>query len=770
MAEETIEGKIVRVVWQNDEDRFFIFRLSTSQGQVTAKGTVLAGDLIDGLGVQLKGEWKSHPKYGRSFAFNRFKIGKAKTPEGMVRVLQAGIKGIGPVTARNMVEHFGQDLVKVLSKTPERLLEMKAFQTPAGNRKYERIVNKWKGFRGELAVASFLMGHGLGPATTKKVYAHFGEDTIHLIKENPYYLLDVSGVGFNLADKIAFALDCPPDAPWRIQAAIYHVINRWGGQNGHLFLTRDELYDRILQITKLGVRNFGRQLLDSEVFDMCKLMGQDDFRPVFCQLVLESPDRVYMWSRFKFEQESAELLSRLMWTDVPRQVSPKMMEEFTNDYEADEQIELSAKQREGLLRAVTEKVMLLTGLPGTGKTTLLKGVMRLFEAAKVNVALLAPTGIAAKRMSQVTGRPASTIHRALQFKGAAGWGRNQSNMLPVDAVIVDESSMVDQEVFYRLLSALPVSCRLLIVGDPAQLPSVGPGNVLHQLITSGTVPHVHLTDIFRQSEASDIVTNAHRITNGEVPIFDSGRGRDFHFFQMEDDDRTISRILRAAVAFQEKGRNFHVISPMHNGEIGVTNLNEVLKEELNPPSDFGTTEAQVGKFKWFREGDRIMVTVNNYDLGVFNGDMSVVHNIDVKGKKLSFYIDGEIGQELKTISFTEANEMLKLAFCTTVHKMQGLEADIIMMPFTMAFGIMLQRNLLYTAVTRAKKKVFIFGEWKAVRKAVRTLRVQLRNTRFADRLNVEFAAYQALVDEDGPAVIDPRLRKTETIEDRALAD
>ncbi len=737
MAQEIVEGRVRRIVWQSDEDRYFIFRLSSPTGEFSAKGTIPAGDLIEGLAVKLKGEWKTHPRYGRSFAFTRFSLAKAKTPEGLVRVLQAGIKGIGPVTARKMIDFFGMDLTTVLTKTPERLLEMPGFQSTAGRRKYQRIVDKWQGFRGELQACSFLMGHGLGAATTKKVYARFGDETVKLVKENPYVLLDVSGIGFILADKIAFALDTPPDAPWRIEAAIYHVLNRWGAQNGHLFLTRDELFDRITKITKLGVRNFGRPLLDTEVHETCQRMSQDKYRPRFCQLHMEK-DRIYTRARYWYEQKSADRLAEMMWMDQASPASDTMIDNFIVDYEASEGIELSEKQRLGLLQAMSHKVMLLTGLPGTGKTTLLKAVMQLFELAQTNVALLAPTGIAAKRMSQITGRPAMTIHRALQYKGDS-WGRHSDNQLPVEAVIMDESSMVDQEVLYRLLEALPTHCRLLIVGDPDQLPSVGPGNVLHQLIDSQEIPHVHLVDIFRQAEASDIVTNAHRITNGLMPDLVDGRGRDFHFLQMEDEDKILAYILKAAARFKERGKNFHVISPMHGGEIGVTALNEALKEELNP-DDGDKSEAKVGKFKEFRQGDRIMVTVNNYDLEVFNGDMSEIEWIDGKAKRLAFYIDVEQGRKLVTLTFTQANDMLKLAFCTTIHKMQGLEADVILMPFTTAFGIMLQRNLLYTAVTRAKKKVFIFGEWRAIRKAVNTQRVQTRNTRFAERLSMAVMA------------------------------
>lgn len=759
MAEETIEGKLDRVVWQKDEDRFFIFRVSTGSGLVTAKGVVPSGEPIPGLYVKLRGEWTSHPKHGRSFKFKRFGLGTTTTVEGLTRVLECGVRGIGPVTARAIVNRFGTDTIDVITKEPERLLEMEEFQSDAGRRKWERVIAKWKGFHEEMRVSAFLMGRGLGQALTKRVIERYGDRTVEMVQENPYVLLDVPGVGFKLADRVAFSLGITPDAPQRIEASIYHVLNRLGAQSGHLFLSRDDLFAGIRKITKLSVRGFGRDLMDDEVHETCLRMSRETFRPYFCQLVIDGP-RIYTAQRYRFEAESASKLAQLMWAEVPIQYDDERLETFVREYESSEGITLSKEQRAGLRCALDSKVMLLTGLPGTGKTTLLKAIMQLFRSFRIHVAMLAPTGIAAKRMAQVVERPASTIHRCLQFNGSE-WHRNQRKPLVVDAVIVDESSMVDQEILYRLLDALPDTTRLLLVGDPAQLPSVGPGNVLHQLMESGEIPHVHLTEIFRQAEASDIVTNSHRITNGQLPLFVNGRGKDFHFFELPDAERIYERLVRAAKALHDKGTNFHVVAAKHAGDLGVTALNELLKEELNPPSDFGAgkPEAKVSKHKEFRVGDKVMVTVNNYDLRIFNGDMAVISEItNGREKTVKFYVDimdedsWKPKATLITLTYPEAAEMLQLAFCTTVHKMQGLEADVILMPFVKDYGIMLQRNLFYTAVTRARRKVLIFGEWRAVRRAVNNSRVDERNTLLSSRLRDEVVMLGGELGDDAQLV------------------
>lgn len=772
-----LEGVVRCIIYKNTESHYYVFKLQLDSGSyVTATGSIPVGWAVNDLRLSLTGDYVKTEKYGESFKFTGMRVVEDRTAKGIIALLQSSIETIGPMMASRLVAQYGAGLLEILDNTPDRLKEMPEFQTANGATRLATIVKSWQQYRHSATVVSFLMGHGLGPTQAAGVFEALGTNALERIRKNPYVLTGVDHIGFMRADKVALSMGVPTDHPLRLKSAIYYAISEAGKAGGHLYLTRGGAYSAVCSLTaKNKIVSFGRDVLEPEIHRLCHEMAEPDSVSGASSLYIDG-DRIYTAAAYHYETKSAELLAGMLEkrSDAGSDIDPASLNAFISEYEKEHGLVLSEHQKTGVKLVALNRVVLITGLPGTGKTTVLRAVVRLFQQNNLTYALMAPTGIAAKRLSDVVnggceplngsadsaesttstspvgtsqcaGVPALTIHRALRYKGGSLWGYCAAEPFPAEAVVVDECSMVDMEVFFRLVSAMPRQARLVLVGDPAQLPSVGPGNVLQELIACGLIPHVSLTEIFRQAGTSDIVLNAHRINAGEVPVIQSvgSAGKDFHFLQIADDDAILKSVLAAAKSCHAKGCSYKVISPRHAGVLGEANLNEQLKELLNPHVD--QAEATLGDLS-LREGDQVMVVSNNYKHGLYNGDMGVVLTIDSKQRDVTVSINNVysgrssrvdrsvVAGETHVLTFGEASDLLRLAYAITVHKSQGSEYEIVIMPFVGSFSVMLQRNLLYTAVTRAKKKVFIMGEWGAVRRAVANARVSDRNTQLSSRI------------------------------------
>ena len=723
-----ISGQVEHIVWSDVDERVFIFKMKLeSGGRCGARGVVPTHNLLRGLNIHLEGDFED-TKYGKTFVFKRFGLKKDNTVQGIVCYLQSMVESIGPITAKRIVDKFGVDTVNVMMNEPKRLKEFPEFTTAAGAARLKRIVKSFQQTSREAVVMSFFMGSGLGVDQSRSLFRKWGDKAIDIVKENPYKLMAIDRFGFIAADKVAYSLGVSADDPNRIMAAIYHSIVDVGQRNGHVYLTRSEVYSNVLDLAnRPGVRRFGRDILESEIREMCIRMAAVENQ--WCRLHIEE-NRIYPRWSYDHERYSAQRVVDMIESGEDHRIgTDEVVESFLTKYQDRNSINFSEQQLSGFRMAVNNRIMVLTGLPGTGKTTLMKAVVDYYTDRGLDFQLMAPTGIAAKRLSEITKFPAKTIHRCLRYKGAT-WDVNSQEPLPADAAVIDEFSMVDQEVFYHLLNGLRPEARLLMVGDPSQLPSVGPGNVLWELTQVGLIPHVALTEIYRQEKASDIVTNSHRIVHGLAPEILEGKDKDFHFFNMQDEDQILGHILHACERLTALDKQFQVISPRHAGTLGVSNLNDAIRDRLNPLS--GQAELKVSRDRTFREHDRVMITRNDYEREVYNGDVGRI--VAIIDNNLVIDIESAVQPIRITLPKSEARTILKLAYAITVHKSQGQEHDMVIMPFVSAFGIMLQRNLFYTAVTRAKKKVFIYGNWNAIVRAVGNSRVKSRNTYLSNRI------------------------------------
>jgi exodeoxyribonuclease V alpha subunit len=581
---------------------------------------------------------------------------------------------------------------------------------------------------------------GLSSMDIQLAMARFGMEAASVIRQNPYRLMEVVDdfpkIDRFAVDQMGFKLN----APQRVGGAILWVL-RESAHQGHLYLRRAELP---VMLDRLVKRHSMFALVDEGEAAFDKIV---DGLVADKAVVLEEGTGVYLPDHYEFERQSAKLLSSLL---APASINVDL-KLFLEAYERSNHITLSDAQRQAVESLARDRVLVLTGLPGTGKTTAVRALVRLFEENRVSFSLMAPTGIAAKRLAAVTGQDASTIHRALRYDGKR-WGFGAHNRFIIDAVIVDEVSMVDQELLYRLLRALRSDTVLVLVGDDAQLPSVGPGNVLRELVSCEDIPNVRLTQIFRQSEKGEIVVNAHRINDGHMPLLPSAKeGQEFRFVRLSDEARIVDLIVGMAEKLKSRDANFQILSPKYEGLVGVNNLNERLRDRLNPE---GPREWQRG-FLRFRQGDRLMVVQNDYERGVYNGDMGKL--VQIRDDNLIVRVHGLGGDDLDMeVEFPVGivEDKLRLAYAVSVHKSQGSEFDTIILPVVKSQGRMLQRNLLYTAVTRARKFVWLLGEEAAIQRAVNNNLVVRRNTAFAKAVTERVVA--GVVDGHGEAGIDAR--------------
>jgi exodeoxyribonuclease V alpha subunit len=701
-----IEGEVTRVTYRS-EDGYTVLRLGAAGAPTTCVG--FFARIGPGDRIKATGAWVDHPKYGNQFSVATYEIIPPHTTEGIARYLASGIvRGIGPGIAERIVERFGEKTLEVIEKNPRRLSEVEGL----GPKRIQAIKKAWREQREISKLMVFLESNGIRAGGALRIYRHYGSKSIEVIRENPYKLAaDIWGIGFATADKMAYRLGIAPDAPVRIRAAIVYVLSE-AAEEGHVFLPGDFLGAKCTEM--LGI--------DEVTFEgaLEALAGESQ--------VVREDGRVYLPHLIAAEKAVTADLKRLQEAEEA-EGGPEVpgLDELLRRMEAESGVRFAQSQVDAIRQGLKSRLAIITGGPGTGKTTIVRAFVELYQEHGLKVSLAAPTGRAAKRMSEVTGCEAKTIHRLLEYSPRENaFRRNATSPLEADLVVVDEASMLDILLGASLLGAIKSPTSIILVGDVDQLPPVGPGNFLRDLIDSRKLAVSRLTQIFRQEAGSTIVENAHRINAGEFPVFSRGSG-DFFLIEEDNPAEVAARIVELCSTKLQAGFGFdgvndvQVLSPMYKGDAGATNLNAKLQESLNPAG------AQVEGLR-FRIGDKVMQLRNNYDKMVFNGDIGRVAGYDADDDKVIVRFDAEVDYDRSEL------DEITLAYAVTVHKSQGSEFPCIVMPILTQHYIMLYRNLIYTAVTRAKSLVVLVGTKKAVSLAVRNVRTEQRFSSLADRL------------------------------------
>lgn len=717
---ETLRGELRRVRFTSADGSFAVcdFVAPTHVMPITMVGNIMSAQ--PGESIEVVGRWIDDARFGRQLKIVRLHAIPPITREGIERYLKGGfIEGIGPTLARRIVDAFGEATLDILDETPQRLAEVEGI----GKLRSERIIEAWTRQRTIRRVMVFLHSHGVSSTYASKIFKLYGDRAVEIILNNPYKLAeDIFGIGFFKADEIARKAGLEADAPERLAAGLMHALKQ-ASHDGHMFLPLDELKGKAAELLQCEP-----ELLGSSIEEL-RMEQKIIIEPV---VELDCP-AVYLARAYKAEVDAARHLSRLIHAPMLLRSGP-VDDAALSALERDLGIELAAAQRQGVRAAWSDKVMILTGGPGTGKTTIVRAVVALGEQLGKRIALAAPTGRAAKRLSETTGRSAQTLHRLLEFSfQQGGFQYNEERPLDVDMLIVDEASMIDSYLLLGIVRALPDHASLLFVGDVDQLPSVGPGSALEDMIRSNTVKTVRLVEIFRQAAGSSIVLNAHRVNKGQLPQTPErapGQLVDFYMIQTDEPEQAQERILemiceRIPKAFgYDPIEDVQILSPMHKGQVGCAALNALLQERLNP--DAPTLIRGQHRFK---VGDKVMQLRNNYDKEVFNGDIGVVSTIDLEEGYLFVRMDDrEVAYELPDL------DELGLAYAITVHKSQGSEYPVVILPMMTQHYMMLQRNLLYTALTRAKSLLILVGTAKAVGLAVKRDEAKLRYTQLSRRL------------------------------------
>lgn len=719
-----LQGTISKITYQDREGRYTVARLEVDGTQeITVVGEIFP--VGEGEEIKVSGLWRMHPRYGLQFQVERWEKLEPATLKGIERYLGSGlIKGIGPTYAQRLVSAFGLDTLRVLSEEPHRLQEVQGI----GKTRAQRILHAWEEQKGMREIMVFLQGHGVSSSLALKIYRVFGSETVARVKENPYCLgREIYGVGFISADRIAATMGISGDFPLRVQAGLLHVLRKFSDE-GHCFVPLPLVKSNASAL--LGVEE---ETVESAIK---KLAAEREV--VLEEVSEEIGTRVYLQEFYQAEHRIAAALRRLL--SAPSFLSRDKEEKKLLDLFAPSTLNslnpstflLEEEQREAVLQALEEKVLVITGGPGTGKTTLLTAFLALFRRSNISFALAAPTGRAAKRMEEMAREEAKTIHRLLEYNPREHrFERAEGNPLEVDVVIIDEASMVDLPLMEHLLRAVAPRSHLILLGDVDQLPSVGPGGVLRDLIECGVVPVVVLKRIFRQGGESLIVVNAHRILQGQPLLFrhDSEK-RDFVFIAREREEEileTVKELIKDRIprSLQMKSCDaIQVLSPMHRGLLGTVHLNQELQKLLNPD---GESVERSGSLLRFR--DKVMQLRNNYEKGVFNGDLGRIIAIDKKEGELQVDFEGRSVQ----YAFDELDE-LTLAYATTVHKSQGSEYPVVVIPIHTSHYLMLHRSILYTAVTRGKELVVLVGSKRALSIAIKNVRVEQRFTALKEKL------------------------------------
>ncbi|MBP1763056.1 MAG: helicase, RecD/TraA family [Firmicutes bacterium] len=715
---EKLTGLVENITFQAEQGGFVVFRLKLpgEGGTVPVVGNVSApfiGDQLD-----MDGEWVEHARFGRQFRVASYRRVAPTTTAGIERFLASGaVKGIGPSMAARLVEHFGAQTLEVLDVYPHRLVEVSGI----GTKKAEMIRQSYAELAEMREVLLYLELHGVTGAYAAKIFAHYGSASVDVLKENPYQLAaDVDGIGFRTADQIAMSLGMPVDCGERLAAGIQYALLQIS-LNGHTCVPEELLVQetaKLLRVERLVVAEVLQRLIRED-----QLYTED-----YHGMVLIYPRYLYY-----AEKRAAERLLQLQQRARPTAQGDH--EATVAEWEAHSGIQLAAAQHEALVSALRHGVLVLTGGPGTGKTTVVKGILGVLQEQRFVIKLAAPTGRAAKRLSEASGCEAVTVHRLLEstggVEGAPLFLRTAENPLEADVVIIDEASMLDISLTSYLLQAVPDGCRVIFVGDVDQLPAVGPGSVLKDIIRSEVTPVVRLTEVFRQSGESPIILNAHRINRGLLP--DISSSLDFQFLPLADSEAVARKIVELcsdelpATGYGGWG-DVQVLSPMHRQDCGVENLNRMLQAAMNPPAEY--EESVNGINQEFRPGDKVMQIRNNYEKNVFNGDIGLIARIE-SGRVTVRYPDQDVVYERRDI------DQLRLAYAMSVHKSQGSEYPVVVMPLVPGHRMMLQRNLLYTAVTRAKERVILLGTKAALQTALDNDRTRRRYSLLAERLRGE---------------------------------
>jgi exodeoxyribonuclease V alpha subunit len=713
---DSFEGTVEQVVYYNPENGYTVCRLTLEGGQpLTAVGSF--PPLSAGEVMRVSGRWEVNPKFGRQFRVESFVPVLPSTVKGIEKFLSSGlVKGIGSVLARRIVKKFGERTIDVISEDPDKIAEVEG----VGAVKLGEIKRSWAENRHIRDLIIFLQEHGVSTAMATRVYRQYGERSFAVLKRNPYQLcLDVWGIGFKTADQIALKLGVDPASPERVKAFILYLLEK-DSEQGHVFSYRDELAANCEKELSVGADQAGAAV---------ETLARD--RRVVAEPAGER-QAVYLPQLFEAQEGVARALLRLQAESSPS--PPSDVEKTIAGVEKDLGLEFSARQKEAVQECFRRSILVITGGPGTGKTTIIRAVVAVFDSWGQTALLAAPTGRAAKRLSEATGKEAKTLHRTLEFNPKQGeFKRNESHPLRADALVVDEFSMVDLSLMYSLVRALPAGMRLILVGDKDQLPPVGPGNLLHDIIESGRVAVVRLDEIFRQVRDSLIVQNAHRINQGLSLIHPprEDKDADFYFLHHEDEDKAFETIVKLCcfnlprrLGLPALSTQIQVISPMYRGKCGVDNLNVALQARLNPREE----GLRVGN-REFRVRDKVMQVRNDYEKDVFNGDIGRIVGVDQRGFRLLVDFDGR-----EVVFEKDDLNDITHAYAVSVHKSQGSEYQAVVMPLLIGHYIMLQRNLFYTALTRAKKLSVIVGSYKALHIAIKNDRPVKRNGRLKEKL------------------------------------
>lgn len=719
----TIQGVIERLVFYAKDSGFAIASLRPNHpaGAITLSGNL--PQIAEGDEITVEGSWVKHPKYGMQFHVVSYMKVLPVEADAIEAYLASGmIKGLGPTTAAKIVRVFGAETLNILTKSPERLMEIPGI----GEKKTETIAKAWKEQIAVTELMVFLSGCGITPAYATKIYRQYGLDAIRVIQNNPYQLsYDVTGIGFLVADRIARKNGIDKLSPLRIEAGTLFTLEE-GRKEGHCYYPEWILRKRAAKLLEVNEELIGNAVT-SLVLARRVIVEQAD-----------GQKHIYPPVLYKHETESARLL-------VQKAISPspycRVMSNAGSMISMSERkfnVTLSKEQREAVYRACENTVSIITGGPGVGKTLTTKVIVDVFKQKGATVFLAAPTGKAAKRLGSC-GQDAKTIHRLLEYSPAInGFARNEKNPLECDILIVDEMSMTDISLFYFLIRALPSGSHIVIIGDADQLPSVGPGSLMRQLVDSGALPLTVLERIFRQEEGSGIVRLAHSINQGIIPGLAYFKNDDCVFIEAEDPVQAANRAVKIAGYMEDHGIDVQVLSPMHKGDAGTIRLNEMMQEELNPiPFGENNTYQVVRGFRKFRINDRVIQTKNDYEKMVFNGDSGVIVNIDHEEQTIDVVFDG---RGLVIYDYLDMEQLL-LSRCLSIHKSQGSEYDVVIVMCLQSHYIMLARNLLYTAITRAKKTVIIIGTQSAMATAINNNKQKARYSCLKERIQHALFSY-----------------------------
>ena len=734
MAMMKLRCVVEHITYQNQENGYSVMRVKVKD---YADLVTLVGNLLDvpvGAVLLCDGVWKMDKRYGRQFVCETWEEVMPATVYGIEKYLGSGlVKGIGPKFAHLIVERFGTETIDIIEEDIERLYEVPGI----GKKRVEKIRESWEKQKDIKNVMLFLQQYGVSTAYAAKIYRQYGKESIDQVKENPYRLADdIWGIGFKTADGIAGKMGYGKNDLRRCRSGIQYTLNELADE-GHVYAVEEQLIEaagKLLEADREPI-----------VQAMAGMIASED--------LIREQEAIYLPPFYHSERGTARRLLALMTS------RSSALFEGNIDIQAIEKatgVGYDDVQVAAIRQAVRSRVMVLTGGPGTGKTTTTQGIIAAYRAAGLRVLLAAPTGRASKRMSEATGMEAKTIHRLLEFNPQDGYKRNDDNPLEGDVLIVDECSMIDIILMYNLMKAIPVQMRLILVGDIDQLPSVGAGNVLRDIIDSGQVPVIRLTRIFRQAQSSRIVMSAHAINQGRYPDTSNGKDTDFFFIRKDDPEQVAEEIVklvkhRLPKAYNQPLSNIQVLTPMQRSVVGAGNLNMLLQQALNT-STLGISRGGIN----YKLGDRVMQIRNNYDKNVFNGDIGIIEKVNMEDRTLCIRFDGSLVEY-------EASELdeVTLAYATTIHKSQGSEYPIVVIPVLMTHFVMLQRNLIYTGITRAKKICVLIGQPKALAYAIRNLTVNKRNTKLKERLRGELQdspmglPYQTVEDEPVAMAAEP---------------